>query len=394
MKRAIAILFVLMGCGDDTTSASPDAAIDAHNPDAAMPDATPPDAGPTFNGLVLIADFKVMGHDELGHGGVIDIRFNRDGSGPQPQMHVDATQGGLGCTADLFAAADVANEGPGLAEGRVQITGMSASIPSCEFGSIPNEGYRCVGQSGQSTIAIAPGGGSTAQVTVSNATFSSADAGRYLDIRGDTTYSSNNGRFPIIQTISATQVLIGHPAPQVNTFSGSYMTVAGAGPVPNGPAFLEATDAVTVTLTAGGANDFPAFTQSGMHGVAPFFLTAPSEARIVAMPTDGSAVSLACDINRGACDGALTLVSIDTTDGAVGTLPPYVMPPATGHVARVNCAFIGTSADIPASIMQVVMQAAPTRIQTFFVRLNLAMTPDTNQTTFVLGRGIAGYTTP
>jgi hypothetical protein len=393
MKRAIAILCLLIGCGDDTMSASPDAAIDAPHPDAAMPDATAPDAGPTFSGLVLIADFKVQGHDELGHGGVIDIRFAQNGTGPVPQTHVDATQGGLGCTADLFAAAD-ANQGPGLAEGRVQITGMSAAIPDCTFGSIANEGYRCVGQSGPSTIAIAPGGGSTAQVTVNNATFSNADAGRYLDIRGDTTFTSNNGRFPIIQTISATQVLIGHPAPQVNTFSGNYMTVAGAGPVPNGPAFLEATDNVSVSLAVGGGNDFPPFTQTGMHGVAPFHLTTVSAALMTAIPANGNAVTLECDINAGACDGTLTLVSIDTTDGAVGSLPPYVMPPATGHVARVNCAFIGRTADIPANIMQVVMQAAPTRIQTFFVRLNLAMTSDTNQTTFVLGRGIAGYTTP
>ena len=394
MRRAITIAFLVIGCGDDMMAASPDASIDAPHPDASMPDASPPDAGPMFSGLVLIADFKVQGHDELGHGGVIDIRFTRNGSGPQPQTHVDATQGGLGCTADLFAAADYNNQGPGLGEGRIQISGMSASIPNCEFGSIPNEGYRCVAQSGQGTIAVAPGGQNTAQVTIASATFTNADAGRWLDIRGDATFSSNNGRFPIIQMIDAHTLLIGQPAAQVNSFSGNYITIAGAGPVPNGPAFLEATDNVTVSLTAGGANDFLPFSQTGMHGVAPFALTAASAARIVSMPADGSPVSLACDLTAGACDGSLTLVSIQTTDGAVGTLPPYVMPPATGHVTTVNCAFIGQTADIPANIMQLVMAAAPTRLQTFFVRLNLAMTPDINQTTFVLGRGIAGYTTP
>jgi len=396
--RTLTILIALtIGCGDDSMSAPPDgmadARIDAPRPDAS-PDATSPDAGPTFSGLVLMADFKIQNHPELGHGGALQIQFSENGAGAVPVTHVDATQGGIGCTADLFTAAAIANEGHGLDEGTIHITGSTATIPPCTF--VTGAGYLCIGQFGQgSTINVAPGAQGTATVTVSGATFTSADAGRYLDLRGDATNTSNNGRFPIIGQVTSTIVVIGNPAAQTSTFTGSFATLAGAGPVPNGPAFLEATDNVTIALSPGGANNFVTFSQTGMHGVAPFALTTASAALIRAIPTDGSAITLACDDQNGnVCDGVLTIFSMETTDGSTSGLPEYIMPPPVTHLARVNCAFIGHTADIPANIMQVVMAATPTRIQSFFSRVNFAQTADSNQTSFALGRAIAGFTTP
>jgi hypothetical protein len=370
-----------------------DARIDAPHADAS-PDAMTPDAGPTFSGLVLMADFKIQNHPELGHGGALQIRFTENGAGPTPVTHVDATQGGIGCTADLFTAAAVANQGPGLDEGTLHITGSTATIPPCTF--VAGAGYLCIGQFGQgSTVNVAPGAQGTATVTVSGANFTTADAGRYLDIRGDATNTSNNGRFPIIQQVTPTIVVIANPAAQTSVFTGSFATFAGAGPVPNGPAFLEATDNVTISLTPGGAQNFVTFSQTGMHGVAPFALTTASAALIRAIPVDGSAVSIACDDQNGnVCDGTLTILSMETTDGVTSGLPDYILPRPVTHLARVNCAFIGHTADIPANIMQVVMAATPTRIQTFFSRVNFAQTSDSNQTSFVFGRAIAGFTTP
>src|SRR6516164_6884930 len=140
MRTLTILIAITIGCGDDSMSAPPD--------------------------------------------GMADARIDAP--------HADATQGGIGCTADLFTAAAVANQGPGLDEGTLHITGSTATIPPCTF--VAGAGYLCIGQFGQgSTVNVAPGAQGTATVTVSGANFTTADAGRYLDIRGDATNTSNNG---------------------------------------------------------------------------------------------------------------------------------------------------------------------------------------------------------
>jgi hypothetical protein len=66
---------------------------------------------------------------------------------------------------------------------------------------------------------------------------------------------------------------------------------------------------------------------------------------------------------------------------------------AVNKVARVTCYQSGPEVTIPAEVMALVHAAAPTRVRTIFAKANYAETPDSNATTFLLGRAIAGFTT-
>jgi hypothetical protein len=300
---------------------------------------------------------------------------------------------GNGCVGYLWKATDAASIAPGVDEGPVSITGTSAAVPPCTF--IAGKGYYCVGGGGSGNTTVITGGAlppGTALYNIVGATFTMADVGRYLEISGDPN-PTNNGTFPIVSESMGTGLVVGNPQAVLNVtpFAGTWATFAGVGPVPGGPNFVVSSDAVVVSLTSGGGMDFTSFMTTALHGVDAF----TSKSALDSLPTDGTAATLGCDVMAGTCGGTISTIAIDTTDGPIPAgAPDYVMPAAGIAVAQIRCADFSNTITVPADIMGLVQQAAPTRVQTIVGRSTLFQSGALNNTNVLVGRTIAGYTTP
>jgi hypothetical protein len=341
--------------------------------------------GPSVQGELIVEDRSIAGHPELGHGGSVHIEFEPL-AGPAPLMVVDD---GVGvCVATLWSAVNAPSLG--MDEGVVGISGTAARIPECSF--VAGKGYQCLGPTGAGAAALTPIGGGNAQLVVSGALFTSDDVGRWLELEGDAMHAGNDGKFPIVSFTNSTTIVIYDAAATAASFPALYASVAGDGPIPGGPPFLQATDSITVTFVRGGANDFTApllMTHTPIVGEGSFTVAGDPSA----IPLDGNAVTLGC---ASGCSVGGTRVTIETTDADVSSLSDTEMPAALARVARVVCRGDSPTIAIPASIMALVHAAAPTRARTVVSRVTGDSLSDDhlNYLDIVVANSVVGFTSP
>jgi hypothetical protein len=411
-SRRLVLLLVAGGaaslgaCGDNGGDA------DARRNDASTIDAdttpdgdTTPDAAiASFSGTVAIAEASVQGIPSLGQGLTIDLDKSQDGLVPPVLEEMPASP--LGCKVWQYTPAQAADQG--LDEGAVQITVEDGGpvVPAC--GYLPTRGYLCRGVNGTGGT-ITPAGASTFALVQPAITNPSAEVGRYIVISGAAT-ATNNGAFPIVGASSGIPASIVYANPngaaEVLPAAATYLSLAGAGPIPGAadPGFLEDDDVVTVALTSGGDGDFESYTKTftaAGGGIGDdFTLDTASQALITDLPVDGSAFSLGCAGAGGTCNTAIgSVLTITTTDSPTAGLPPYVLPPPTTMQVRIRCAAIGSGQiDVSAAASAFLMTSGATRVQASFLRGNLLTAGNTGpvpaNTNIVAGHAIAGYSNP
>lgn len=391
--------------------------VDARRPDARLIDApTAIDAGqadaagpPVYGGLVMIMDMSYTGYPEMGHGGQISVHF----AATDPPT-LASPQGDLGCNGWLYDDLSAGRPAPATDQGEIVISGTTALVPPCRFLSeIPNlpgnpvdpPQYACLGASGMGSGTIFVGGAvpaGHAALEIPTAGFSAADVGRYLTAVTSEDPSSK-GPLPIVSFLDTNaNGVVELVVPQANftagTFTqGAYVVVAGFGPVPGSPPpeFLADTDTVKVALTAGGEKRFESFSVDTKAGGA-FTLTPASETILTNLPyQSGEDVSLSCS----SCGTAnASVVTIETTDGSVAGFSGIVLPRATRKLAKVTCVTFGQGGvTVPANVLSLVASANPTRVQTTFLRANIAISQvinSKNRTITAVGHAVTGFTTP
>lgn len=411
---AVAMTALLAGCPDPGTG--PDARVpnefDAEVP--APPDAntTPdapaptPDAAPmsTHTGTISIHDMRVEGFPQLGRGLSVTIDFPPV-STRTPDFD-DMPGQATGCKAWLYDLANGDVPAVGGDEGTITITGADATIPPCTF--VPGRGYLCIASAGMNMATVLDDAEAmgmlppmTALVTITGATFTMADVGRYVTIAGETN-PANTGAFPVVALGAAPgSLVIANPVAVTDptSFMATWSVIAGLGPVPNGPDPIGNDDTISVAITPGGGNHFHfgAMTMNISAGDE-FTLDMASQARITSMPLDGSGATLSCNGAGGTCGMALgMIVLVQTTDANVTGLPPFVFPGPTQKMGLVRCAMVGAqSVTVPASAMDIIKDANPTRVRTIVLRVGFAFdgNPDgTNPVTVVAGHSVVGFTT-
>jgi hypothetical protein len=364
------------------------------------------DGGPTATGTILVADLSVEGHPDLGRGARVDVFFDEVPTTGSLQHLDERNVIGVGCVGDLFSASGYAAR-IGKDEGSLTISGTSKPLPTCSF--VSGSGYECIAAhdtAPATVLAAVDSGGTlpagTARLTLTGAIFTADDVGRTLVISGAANTGNDaaaNNPLPIIALGNVTnEVLVANSAAVSESFNATYAVLAGAAPVPNGPAFLSDTDHVTVALTRGGSQDFDAFTATGLITGTAFQPDSATAGLLTAIPTDGSGFELACDVSGGHCGNAtITVLNITTSDTPLPQgAPPYVLPPASSKVATLTCSALGTSVAVSPSASKLIQAAAPKMIQAGLIRANYATEtnaqPPKNSTTIALGHAIAGFT--
>ncbi len=343
ITAASSLLFAT-GCGgcddDDDVDArppAPDAGVDAE-----VPDAEPPDAAPTstHTGQITVADVKIVTDKapyygaEYGHGLKQFISFYPY-IDPATNPNIvyddrDWDSGGEGCVAYVYDLSDEEHS-PQVKEdhGDVTVTGTTNPFPAsgCVWlEAITN--YICPSANGTAdNVTIASYGGTlgTFTFTDTDASFVATDAGKYLNItalNGMDDYPWN-GAFPIIAVVNATTVVIANSAPAAQTLeldpdqlpgvygpgigissnplntSSPWMVLAGAGPIPPGPAGspegIADDDKVVISLADDPTGDFEDFTTQEITVGTDFSPDPATRALLMAPKVDGTAFSMKCD---------------------------------------------------------------------------------------------------
>lgn len=388
------LLLAGAACGDDDGSS--DGSDNPGDPDAAIvdePDAAPPPSHRAF-ALFVEADFVDGANIPPGAGPFIQI-FNFEDSGfpPTPTTpdyeQMEGSQ--FACKAWEWTQAE--SVAPGLDFGELQFSvDEGPEIPPCRY--IEGQGYRCVGTMG-STGVITANGGPSFTLTNDAVTFGADEAGRHVIITGSAV-GPNNGTFPITASTadSITYVNAQPGAMAEDPTAASYTTVAGLGPNPVA-ADIPDDGVLTTELTAGDADGgFEDFDTQNNFGdsFTPDDATMPLLTNI---PMDGEAFTLSCDGEGGDCGTAMaTGVIIQTTDGDVTGLPPFILPPAQDKVVRIFCLFLTGAATIPAEASQFLADSGATRVRTFMGRANPSnVTQADGIFDVTAGHALIGFTT-
>ncbi|WP_437870435.1 hypothetical protein [Sorangium sp. So ce363] len=352
----------------------------------------------THNGIISIQDVSIQGLPQAGHGLTVQVLFT---SSTPPAY--EQTPGKIdGCRAWVYDVED--SPPPALTDqGVITIAGLEGGPIACRFAG---SGYVCPTSTGAGQASVAPGQPGTAAYTIEGATFSAADVGRYLRVTGAAN-ARNQGAFPIVAVESSTTAIVVNQGAAEEAFAAEYTVLAGAGPVPNNPVDpIERGAEVVVGVSPGGemAFDFP--DTAPIPAGQAFTPDTASAAALVAVPLDGSALTLGCGGPGGSCGSAqATVVRITSTDGNVEGASPAAMPPPARKQVEIQCVAFGGDGTltIPAEAMKLLQEAhqvSPiSRIRTALMRegwanaTNAAPLPP-NTASILVGHGLLGFTNP
>ncbi|WP_437681919.1 hypothetical protein [Sorangium sp. So ce131] len=352
----------------------------------------------THDGIISIQDVSIQGAPQAGHGLTVQVLFTSSRPPAYEQVAGDIE----GCRAWVYDTED--NPPPALTDqGEITIAGLAGGPITCRFAG---SGYVCPTSTGAGQASVAPGQTGTAAYTIDGATFSAADVGRYLRVTGAAN-AKNQGAFPIVAVESSTTAVVVNQGATEEDFAAEYTVVAGAGPVPNSPTDpIERGAEVVVGISPGGAMAFDFPDTAPIAAGEAFTPDTASAAALVALPLDGSALTLGCGGPGGACGAAqATVVRITSTDGDVEGMSPFAMPPPARKQVEIQCVALGGdgTVTIPAEAMKLLQEAhqvSPiSRIRTALMRegwasaTNAAPLPP-NSTTLLVGHGLIGITNP
>lgn len=352
----------------------------------------------THNGIISIQDVSIQGAPQAGHGLTVQVLFTASRPPAYEQMPGEIE----GCRAWVYDMQD--NPPPALTDqGVITIAGLEGGPLACRFAG---SGYVCPTSTGAGQASVAPGQTGTAAYTIEGATFSAADVGRYLRITGAGS-AKNQGAFPIVAVGSSTTAIVVNQGAVEEAFAAEYTVLAGAGPVPNNPVDpIEGGDEVVVGISPGGEMAFDFADSAPIVAGEAFTPDTASAAALVAVPLDGSPLTLGCGGPGGNCGPAqATVVRLTSTDGDVEGASPFAMPPPARRQVEIQCVALGGDGTltIPAEAMKLLQEAhqvSPiSRIRTALMRegwaapTNAASLPP-NITTLLVGHGLLGFTSP
>ncbi|WP_438035682.1 hypothetical protein [Sorangium sp. So ce204] len=352
----------------------------------------------THNGIISIQEISIQGVPQAGHGLTVQVLFTAS----RPPTYEERPGQVEGCKAWVYDTED--SPPPALTDqGEITIAGLQGGPIACRFAG---SGYVCPTSTGTGQASVAPGQTGTAAYTIEGATFSAADVGRYLRVTGAANVK-NQGAFPIVAVESSTTAIVVNQGAAEEAFAAEYTVLAGAGPVPNNPTNpIEGGDEVVVGISPGGemAFDFP--DSAPIVAGEAFTPDTASAAALVAVPLDGSPLTLGCGGPGGSCGPAqATIVRLTSTDGDVEGASPFAMPPPARKQVEIQCVALGGDGTltIPAEAMKLLQEAhqvSPiSRIRTALMRegwaapANAASLPP-NITTLLVGHGLLGFTSP
>ena len=397
----------LAACPGDDDPPSPDAQVEPSADAAVDPD---PDAGAdagaasTAIGIISIQDQVIHGFPAAGHGLSVRADFTAPGRPPDfDEMPGQPT----GCKAWLYDMQD--DPPPALAgdEGTVTVAGTAAPVPDgCVFNG--SDGYTCPVASGRAAATVTPMDAPAALYDIAGLALSDDDIGRHLRVSGDGEHPGNDGSFPIVAVPGPTSAVVVNAAAAAGEFAASYTVVAGAGAAglpldsPRDP--VRDDDQVTIGIVPGGRMDFDFPDTAPIDAGDAFTLDAASDAILSAIPVDGSAFSIGCSGEGGACGEAFaSIIQLETTDGDTDGAPPFALPPPVDKKVIISCASLGASGrvDVPAAataLLRAADRASPTtRVRVAFMRdgFQAASNPPPlppNPVRIVAGHQIVGFT--
>lgn len=335
----------------------------------------------------------------LGQGREVAIGFGSRAETGAPTLE-EQPGAALGCKAWVSTPAQAEAADIGRNEGAVAFTIPAPPIPACSHTA---RGYECPFMATQSTggaIGLGPTAG-TATLTDLDVTFNANNtSGAFVRIAGAEN-AANNGLFPIVGLAGADTIVYANAASVVEVLpvAANHVNLAGAGFIPDAadPGFLADGDALTFTLTPGGANDLAAFNLvTGAGGVGDDFTLVVGElAKLNALPNDGTAFTITCDAAGCPAGGAdTTILEIVTTNAVVAGLSTYAMPLGNTNRARIRCVAPGatTAITVPAAYSAVLMNTPHTRASATFMRVN-TLGGGPVDVTGRAGHAIRGFTT-
>ncbi|MDX2022997.1 MAG: hypothetical protein SF187_22375 [Deltaproteobacteria bacterium] len=392
----------------DTVDVPTASSLDA-SPDGA-PDAPPPLVA-THTGTIEILDVRLRnmrGPGVDGYGVSLHVAFNENAQIVAPFMEESANVLDR-CKAWQYTPSQWAMT-VGSDEGPVQITATDGSpaFPPCLFTT--GVGYTCPdtassGVGGSLTSTGAPAA-SSLFVASGNATFGAEDVGRYLRL-ANTGVSALNSSFPIVAIVNATTVVVSTGAGINLTLpaSATFVTLAGAGPMPGASADTFFTNTENLTVAKATSANFDAFPANAgfilASGIGDDFALGTAGGKVLPtqIPLDGSAFTIGCDSTADCGQAVGSVLELLTTDAPLGT-SPFSFPAAITKSIRIRCVKVGaTQITVPAAYSALLSAASSgaTRIQTRFMRLNLAgagnQSGAPNVTNIAAGHAELGYTT-
>lgn len=392
----LAVLFAtlsLTACPQEgaTPIASPEASIDPPlDAGAATGDAGKPARPATHSGLVSVQDIAIANLPAAGHGLTVTAILSA-AVAPDYEEVPGAIEGCRVFTYDV----DAKPQPPEEDHGALRVEGARGGNLECRF--VPQRGYACptAAYSGNASIEASDAG---VMLSLPGAAFSANDVGRYVQVTGSGV-PANTGAFAILAAPSPTSVAIANPRAVPESFAGSFSVLAGAGPT---PADLyrpfEGVSGVGLDLAETAVFAAPKAT---LRPGDPFVLDDASAKTLVAVPLDGSAITLRC-ATCGTADG--TIVRIQTTDASVAGLSPVAFPAPKKKSVEIQCVRLGTGeVTVPAAAMDYVRRshlASPiARIRTAYMRDGLAVHTapapmPANRIARAVGRGMLGFTSP
>jgi hypothetical protein len=285
---------------------------------------------------------------------------------------------------------------PGIDIGTVNYTvhGGDWVTPPCVI--VPDVGWACPGAMGTGgDIAVVDAEMGIYSLTDPSAGFTGDDeVGRYLSISG-ASVAGNNGFFFVVGSTDPDNILFFNPGPGgvENNTDGGYATIGGFGPagrddpIPD-DALLE------VSLEANedsGLADFHTFVPFGTS----FTLDDSSQETISDIPMDGSGFEIGCHGEGGECGPAFAdVLIIDTSDGPLDDLPPFLLPTPAEKSVKVFClSLVGTK--VPAEASAFLADSGATRIRTVSARIfPTDVFSGTGKATVLAGHAQAGFTDP
>ncbi len=391
------VALALAGCPAEVTplATSPDAAAEPpRDAGAGAPDATPDGAIPalraTHSGLVSVQDIALANLPAAGHGLTVTTILSA-AVAPDYEEVPGSIEGCRVFTYDVDAKPQPPEEDHGV----LRVGGARGGNLECRF--VPQRGYLCPTASYSGSASIEPAGAG-ATISLTGAAFSASDVGRYVQVAGSGA-AGNNGAFAILAAPSATSVTVANPRAVSESFTGTFSVLAGAGPTP-ADLYRPFEGVSGVDLELAEKTTFAAPKTTLRPGDA-FVLDEASAKTLLAIPLDGSAVTLRC-ATCGAADG--TIVRIQTTDASVAGLSPVAFPAPRKKSVEIQCVRSGTGeVTVPAAAMDYVRRshlASPiARIRTAYMRdglsVHTAATPlPPNRIALAVGRGMLGFTSP
>jgi hypothetical protein len=383
---------MLVGCGDDGNGGgTPDArpSVDAAVSGAdAGPDARPDAAPQGFAGTVQVFDMSIFGAPEVGHGGLIDVSFDKTG------VPSEMSAGNFGippCNATLTDTDNPAQANPDVNEGTVKVeikdsTGAIARpIPDCVF---TGGTYRCV--SGMGTAGATASAGQAGLYTFMGTGQTAATAGQYLVLTGGT---GAGAAMPIVMVNGMTLIVAATTAPPTTT--GSWITAAGLGPVPGAPPpeFIADSDTVKVTIDGDATTHFGDIATGDIPAGDAFELDAATTAMYAGGIDLASTTPLMFGCLKGgggACPTAAgTIINIQTTD-ATSFASHTDMGTPDRYTGNLTCASFGTEpVSIPTNLLAVLRAGNPTKMRVAVLRAAFSpITGNGNSVNVVAGHAI------